>query len=390
MSGVIQGNARLQNHGVTTAGTTFTVPPSENFTDRSWSATDLVLGEIGLNLTDDRAFFRSLNGIVELQTSSLTSALWVRDGEDIKAVENGLTSPLIYPNILPPDDDVSDLGSSSLRWRDLYLGSKIDIATDLSIELGPEVIGYFGRHFDIGYRAGSAGSNSVVIGGASAAPNIASGISAIAVGYNTVASGDFAFAEGSGTVADGDYSHAENDRTTALGDGAHAEGVRSNANGNYSHAGGVQADANHHAEWARSSCGDAGYGYVSYAGLTTNNTPQELFVDGTFSATGSQRFSVAPDETYRVTFKVMLVEESSGDAKEFRDSTGLIKNVGGTTSFVAAMSFFAGIGDAGLANATIAVTADNTNDAVAVTVTGITGRDIRWFVSMEYVKIVRA
>ncbi len=120
MSGIIQGNTRLKHHRITEAGSIFTVPPSEDFTDLTWTDTDLCLGEIGLNVTDDRAFFRSLNGIVELQTSSITSALWVRDGEDIKAVENGLTSPLIYPNVLPPDDNVSDLGSSTLKWKDTW------------------------------------------------------------------------------------------------------------------------------------------------------------------------------------------------------------------------------------------------------------------------------
>ena len=129
MSGVIQGFTRLQQHGITEAGSIFTIPPSEDFTDRTWSETDLVLGEIGLNLTDDRAFFRSLNGIVELQTSSITSALWVRDGEDIVAVENGLTSPLIYPNVLPPDDDVSDLGSSVLKWKDTWTNNIREVDT---------------------------------------------------------------------------------------------------------------------------------------------------------------------------------------------------------------------------------------------------------------------
>jgi hypothetical protein len=51
--------------------------------------------------------------------------VWQRVGEDIVAMENELSSPYILPNILPPVDVMSDLGSSSLRWNDLYIDNII-------------------------------------------------------------------------------------------------------------------------------------------------------------------------------------------------------------------------------------------------------------------------
>lgn len=129
---VISGKTRLKHHALTTAGTIFTVPATDDFTDGTWVATDLVLGEIGFNLTDDRAFFRSANGIVEMITSTFVH-LWERTGDDIQAVINPLASPLIDPNILPATDDMSDIGSSVLRWKDLYLGEVIDFSVAFSV-----------------------------------------------------------------------------------------------------------------------------------------------------------------------------------------------------------------------------------------------------------------
>lgn len=64
---IVRQNSRIQHHCITSAGVTFTVPPSEDFTDGTWSITDLMLGEFGIQLADDKVFIRTANGIVELQ-----------------------------------------------------------------------------------------------------------------------------------------------------------------------------------------------------------------------------------------------------------------------------------------------------------------------------------
>lgn len=47
----------------------------------------------------------------------------VTTADDLQMIPTG--------NVLPKLDDNSDLGSATLRWKDIYLGSKIDFATDL-------------------------------------------------------------------------------------------------------------------------------------------------------------------------------------------------------------------------------------------------------------------
>jgi hypothetical protein len=67
--------------------------------------------------------------------------------------------------------------------------------------------------------------------------NVASGLSSVAEGYNTVASGDYgSHAEGTETQANGAASHAEGNQTVATGIGSHAEGSKSIASGKNSHA----------------------------------------------------------------------------------------------------------------------------------------------------------
>lgn len=65
---IIRQNSRIQHHRITDTGTVFTVPGTEDFTDGSWSITDLMLGEIGVQMTDDKVFVRTSNGILTLET----------------------------------------------------------------------------------------------------------------------------------------------------------------------------------------------------------------------------------------------------------------------------------------------------------------------------------
>lgn len=64
---LIQQNSRISHHRFTTTDAVPTIPSiSVDHTDGTWVATDLHLGEIGMNMTDDRFWWRSNNGIVEM------------------------------------------------------------------------------------------------------------------------------------------------------------------------------------------------------------------------------------------------------------------------------------------------------------------------------------
>jgi hypothetical protein len=171
--GIIKGNARLKHHCLTTPGELFTVPPSEDFTDGTWDANDLVLGEMGINLADDTCFIRTDNGIVELVTTSLSSGLWYRDGQDVRLIGVEVTSPETEPSVLPSVDGECDLGSSSLRWRDIYLVNQTaeSVTTEALTTSGTVSIGgasryqtqYNGR-IQVTRTGATTGSVTVLIG----------------------------------------------------------------------------------------------------------------------------------------------------------------------------------------------------------------------------------
>ena len=114
--------SRIQHHRLTQSGLSFTVPSSEDFTTGTWISTDLALGELGVNMTDDRIWLRTLNGLVELSTVTGPSSLWERDGSDIRAISL-IDTFHTDPNILPTSSDVSSLGDPTNVWHSLYLGT---------------------------------------------------------------------------------------------------------------------------------------------------------------------------------------------------------------------------------------------------------------------------
>ena len=117
----IEQYSRIINHSISTSGKVFTVPSSNDHTDETWLATDLYIGELGVNITDDKVFVRTNNGIVQLSTatSSGTSApsVFIYNAPNIQ-----IGSTYSADAIVPTGTYYTDLGSSSLRFKDLYLG----------------------------------------------------------------------------------------------------------------------------------------------------------------------------------------------------------------------------------------------------------------------------
>ena len=117
--GIIKQNSRLSHHRLTAPGATFTVPPTEDFTSGSWTATDLCLGEIGININDDTIFFRSLNGIIEIATASAFNSLWDRTSDgDLQAVAQ--YSPSVDPDVLHSVTAAANLGNTAYEWNIVY------------------------------------------------------------------------------------------------------------------------------------------------------------------------------------------------------------------------------------------------------------------------------
>ena len=117
----IEQFSRIINHAISTSGAVFTVPTSNDHTDETWLATDLYVGEFGVNVTDDKVYVRTSNGIVPLSIgatgSSTGASIFVFNSPNIQ-----IGSTYSANSLSRNSSFFTDLGTTSLRWKDLYLG----------------------------------------------------------------------------------------------------------------------------------------------------------------------------------------------------------------------------------------------------------------------------
>ncbi len=203
--------------------------------------------------------------------------------------------------------------------------------------------------------------------------------SAVAGGLYNTASGNGAFVGGGGfvsvTLAAGNT--AGGNASTIGG------GLGNTASGQYATVpGGVNALAAHYGELAYASGnfnapGDAQTSVYVLRNSTVGANAVELFLDGT-----SHRLTIANNRT--VTFDILVVgrdQFGNSGGYQFR---GMIKNVGGTTSLVGAVTKAVIAEDDATWDAN--VNADNANSSLKITVSGST---INWLNSSEWVATVR-
>jgi hypothetical protein len=132
----IEQFSRILQHRLTGIGQQFTIPTSNDHTDETWSAADLYIGEIGINVTDDSMFFRTNNGIVQVATgasegASASAQLWSYSDNTVQ-----IGATFTPTAILRNNNSFVDLGSSSLRFKDVYLGGSSDSFSIININNG--------------------------------------------------------------------------------------------------------------------------------------------------------------------------------------------------------------------------------------------------------------
>jgi hypothetical protein len=126
MAQKIEQFSRLVNHRLTGSGVPFTVPTSNDHTDETWSNTDLYIGEIGINVTDDTIYMRTNNGIIQIATGTVSSGsasatIWTFNGSEV-VIGATYTATAVIRN----SNGFTDLGSTTWRWKDLHLGGSSD------------------------------------------------------------------------------------------------------------------------------------------------------------------------------------------------------------------------------------------------------------------------
>jgi hypothetical protein len=214
------------------------------------------------------------------------------------------------------------------------------------------------------------GGNSSVVGGNN---NDATGTNSIVGGGNTnVASATSSF------IGAGESNTASGTQSVVCGGGGNV------ANTNYAAIlGGHQGKASLRAQQAHASGrfaadGDAQTSQLVARISTTNATPTELRLEGS-----SVRITIVTDTTW--AFHILLVArrtdaDNESAAYEF---LGCIDRNGSTTALVGTVQKTVIAEDTAAWDAD--VTADDTNDAMAITVTGEASKTIRW---VAYIRLV--
>lgn len=244
------------------------------------------------------------------------------------------------------------------------------------------------------------------------ATQVASGDDAIAIGNRNIANSSRA-------IAIGRLNNAGNSNTICVGDGSTATGNRSICIGSESQAitseggislgralsssgtfsvsiGGVNtANASHATAMGRDALanrvgmfayasqqfaaqGDAQRARFVMRNKTTTNSAVELFLDG--SAT---RLTIPSGKYLTGTINIAGIK-SDGTAAASYIRQFSIKNVAGTTSLVGTVNT---IGTDEAASTSISITANDTNDALKVEVTGITSETWRWVAAVDVVEV---
>ena len=311
------------------------------------------------------------------QQSTLSGANFTTSLGSLLLGENNFINPYSYYNLIMGDRNVIT------GTNNIVIGDDMEIVADKSIfvndgdltmyrtfldVVSPETytqsmfvnIDHTTESMSFGHRTGDAGFNSVVLNGEDASPNEASGLHSLASGFGSDATG----------VAAAAFN-------------------QSHATGDYSTASGKAATASHWAEWAHSSSLGGQYGFLSYITVTTDGTEKEMNLDGNLFIDGFEYFTIPVDTVYRVVITA-IARDANFECKEF-SGVGVIKNVGGTTSLVSAITMATSDQDAPMTAATMSVTADDANDRLAVKVTGILQSpplEIHWFVKVAYIQVL--
>jgi hypothetical protein len=222
----------------------------------------------------------------------------------------------------------------------------------------------------------ATGSNSVLCGGRNSTASgqysfLGSGYSNIASGANSVVCGGGVTGPNQGNTASGlSAGIVAGSLNTAS---ARAAGVLT----------GIKSLADRYAMQAHAAgqfaaTGDAQRARFVLRNKTTDATPTELFLDG-----ASARLTIPSGKIFAFTINISGVK-SDGSAVAHYLRQYALKNVAGTTSEVYAPVT---IGTDNPAGTSIALSANDTNDALKVEVTGIAAETWRWVASVDAVEI---
>lgn len=269
-------------------------------------------------------------------------------------------------------------GNTASGTRSSILGGQNHIASATN----DSVCGGSGNTASGGNSFVGAGSGNVASAGESSVGggsfNTASG------GSSTVAGGTLNTASAlNSMVAGGDNNAASAASAAVLGGSSNTASAQNSVT-----VGGQYALANKYGQVAHASGRFAAQGDCQESALilrnsTTDATATVLYLDG---GTTPLRATV-PNNTSWMVHGLLTARRSTG-ATGVREFKCGIENTAGVTALKGAATITTiGTDDAGITIAAVTVTADDPNDALAITVTGAVGQTIRWGCSLRIMEV---
>lgn len=262
-------------------------------------------------------------------------------------------------------------GDYAVDFQGPFRNNSADIASGLSSAI-------------LGGRYNKAtGSYALAFGYLSAA----TGSSApIALGYQSTASASYAAAIGGveNNASGASSSAIGGQRNTASGANAAAFGGQSNtASASYAYAFGYYSVADRYGMQAKASgqfaaAGDAQAVQFILRCKTTTNAAVEMKLDGS-----STRLTIPAGKALYGTVKIIGMKSDGSVAATYTRQVA-IKNAAGTTSLIGTVNT---LGTDETGSTSISITADDTNDALNISPTGITSETWRWVAVFDGVEI---
>ena len=280
----------------------------------------------------------------------------------------------------------SGLGTANGNYA-VALGVSSTANSERAVALGNSAVTAAVKAIAIGYHSSASATSAAAISRASAsgADSFAAAIGTNNTGYgatatNSVSLGSYNKASGYQSAAVGGFGNVSN------GNSSFVTGYQSYANGDFCFASGLYSKAaiygtTAHASGYFSGIGDAqGCKYILRSD-TTDATAEAMTTNN--STAGSTNQIVAATDTC-ITFSGTIVAMQNG-AQSYGswEIKGLLVNDGGTTTLAnSAITVIQNASSWGLA-----LSADNTNNALAITVTGEASHNIRWVANIQTAEV---
>lgn len=236
--------------------------------------------------------------------------------------------------------------------------------TNVSVSVVPKGTGSFSLQVPDGTATGgnARGANAIDLQTSrSSASQVASGAGAVTIGAFNTSSGAYSVSIGLANSSSGFASVAIGDGCTSSADVAIATGRNTSAD-RY----GMRA----HSGWRFAVNGDAQAAEFVVSNSTTTNAAVTLFLRPDLPT----RLTIPSGKICQFLLIITGVRNGGADVAVYMRRV-TIKNIGGTTSLVGAVDT---IGTDQATGTSLAITADDANDALQIAPTGVSGQTWRW------------